>query len=62
MNLSPLAAALLRALRENPTWPDELPSWIAVTPRLMEMYRKPISHKLDEHIKHTTTEHKTRGI
>ena len=30
MNVSPLAATLLRALRDNPTWGDELPSWIAV--------------------------------
>ena len=30
MTLSPLAATLLRALRDNPAWADELPSWIAV--------------------------------
>jgi hypothetical protein len=30
INVSPLAATLLRALRENPAWADELPSWIAV--------------------------------
>ena len=30
MNVSPLAATLLRALRDNPAWAEELPSWIAV--------------------------------
>ena len=30
MTVSPLAAALLRALRDNPRWSEELPSWIAV--------------------------------
>ena len=30
MNVSPLAATLLRALRDNPAWADELPSWLAV--------------------------------
>ena len=30
MTLSPLATTLLRALRDNPAWADELPSWIAV--------------------------------
>ena len=30
MTLSPLAATLQRALRDNPAWADELPSWIAI--------------------------------
>jgi hypothetical protein len=29
-NVSPLVATLSRALRDNPAWADELPSWIAV--------------------------------
>ena len=29
-NISRLALTLLRALRENPTWRGELPSWLAV--------------------------------
>lgn len=28
--VSPLAATLLRALRANPSWADERPSWIAI--------------------------------
>ena len=30
MTLSPLAATLLRALRDNPAWAEELPSWIGI--------------------------------
>jgi hypothetical protein len=30
VNVSPLAATLLRALRDNPSWAGELPSWLAV--------------------------------
>ena len=30
MTLSPLAASLAEALRDNPAWAEELPSWIAV--------------------------------
>jgi hypothetical protein len=30
MTLSPLAATLLQALRDNPRWSEELPSWLAV--------------------------------
>lgn len=30
MTLSPLAATLDRALRDNPDWAEELPSWMAV--------------------------------
>ena len=30
MNVSPLAATLLRALRDNPSWAGEFPSWLAI--------------------------------
>ena len=30
MNVSPLATTLDRALRDNPAWAGELPSWLAV--------------------------------
>ena len=30
MSISPLAAAVLQALQDNPRWDEELPSWIAV--------------------------------
>jgi hypothetical protein len=30
VNVSPLAATLQRALRDNPAWADELPSWLGI--------------------------------
>jgi len=30
VNVSPLAATLLRALRDHPSWADELPSWLGI--------------------------------
>ncbi len=49
MSLAPLAATLLRALRDNPAWGGELPSWLAVALWAHEYTEsKPTRHEVAE--------------
>ncbi len=49
LHVSPLAATLLRALRDNPSWGGELPSWLAVALSAHEYTEgKPTRHEVAE--------------
>jgi hypothetical protein len=49
VNVSPLATTLLRALRDNPAWTEELPSWMGIA-LWAHAYtdRKPTRHEVAE--------------
>lgn len=59
--LSRLALTLLRALRENPTWCGETPSWLATALRARESTdHKPARHEVVEALEELREEKQRR--